>query len=749
MTSLETMRMARVTPWLLSLALLAFGLAGWLRATRSRCDAVARDGQVAELGERFAEAGYAERIRMIHRFAPAGGATGPLIEVLHAAVTDRERIAAIRRLGQLGSEEAVRELEAQVGQGKHRLQRHVIAALGSAGSESAVAALRALLAPGGVARANRSAVIAALGEAGGDAASAALAALALDRGEEERERAIRALGATGSERALTVLRTLLADEVEAIQTAAVAALGELGTIAARAELERVCRSGSAALREAAARALGGYGGDEVEARLATLVADADPAVAKAALIQLAAMDGPVAERTLHAALRSPSSALREEAAEALLERGEAAGVQAMIGLLGTSQAGWVARRLAGSKDPAARRALHDAASNGKGAAATASIRALAQVPGKAVDELLLGVVNHGAPGVAAEALEAIAQRRGRASLPLLLGALREGGGEVRNAALAAVAELGDPSTRTLLVEAARLPDRSARHAIRGLVKIGGPELPATLLAIAESGRPAAGEALEALAELGGPQARSALLRGLTSADYRVGHAATSALAKLVDPELNRTLQDRLADPSLSSEAKQRILSIWSERDDRASLLQAAQGPDRGVAREALEALGRCGGADAERALTSAASGGQLEQRQAALKGLRELGTPGAVRSLGHALLQPELLEAATAALATVGSRDAMRAVSDRYQSGSVQDRVTILGQLGDEPNPWSRVLLTTALESRDGRIAVAAGEALASYLPVEERRQLIAALRDGGDGASAALARLRARVREL
>lgn len=743
--------MTRATRWLVGLALLAFGLAGWLCAARSRCGvAASSDPPMGTLGERFAEAGYAERVRMIHRFSlGAGGSAGPLIEVLHAATTDRERIAAIRRLGQLGSEEAVRELEALVGQGNRRLQRHAIAALGSAGSATAVAALRALLAPNGAARANRAVVIQALGEAGGDAAAAALTALALDRGEEERERAIRALGAAGSDHALTVLRTLLVDEVEAIRTAAVGALGELGTPASRAELERLCRSGSAALREAAARALGGYGGDAIEARLAALVADADPAVAKTALIQLTNMDGPVAERTLRAALRSPSSALREEAAEALLERGDPAGVQAMIGLLGTSHAGWVARRLASSKDPAARGALHAAASSGKGAAASAAIRALGQVPGKAVDDLLLGVVNNGAPGVAAEAIEAIAQRQGRASLPLLLGALREGGGELRNAALAAVAELGDPGTRALLVEAARLPDRSARHAVRGLVKIGGPELPATLLAIAESGRPAAGEALEALAELGGQQARSALLRGLSSSDYRVGHAASSALAKLDDPELNRMLQERLVDPALSSDAKQRILAIWSERDDRAALLQAAQGPDRGVAKEALEALGRCGGAEAERALASAASGGALEHRQAALKGLRELGTPGAVRSLGLALLQPELLESATAALATVGSRDAMRAVSDRYQSGSAEDRLTILGQLGDDPNPWSRALLATALESRDDRIAAAAGKALASYLPDEERRQLLGVLRAGGDGASGALARLRVRVREL
>ena len=72
--------------------------------------------------------------------------------------------------------------------------------------------------------------------------------------------------------------------------------------------------------------------------------------------------------------------------------------------------------------------------------------------------------------------------------------------------------------------------------------------------------------------LGGPHARSALLGGLSSTDHRLSYAAIAGLAKLVDPELNRSLQERLADPTLRAEAKQRIIAVWSDRNDRAALL---------------------------------------------------------------------------------------------------------------------------------------------------------------------------------
>jgi HEAT repeat protein len=408
---------------------------------------------------------------------------------------------------------------------------------------------------------------------------------------------------------------------------------------------------------------------------------------------------------------------------------------------------WIARQLASSADPAARAALLAAAATGKGEAASAAVRALGEVRGKGVDDALLAALHGGSPGVATEALEQLAKRRGRAALPLLIGALREGGGELRGAALAAMAELGEPSTRGLLLAAAKQQDRGAASAIRGLVKLGGPDLPETLLSIVKSGKRAAGDALEALAELGGPQARAALLDGLASSDYRVSHAATSGLARSRDPELGSKLQQLIADPTVSTEAKQRILSVWADREDRVALLEATRSPDRAVAKEALETLGKCGGPDAERALGSAIGAGEPEQRQAAVKGLRELATPGAVRSLGQALFQPKLLEEATAALVSIGSRDAIRAVGDRYLAASPEERLTILGQL-DEPNPWSRTLLATALESGDQRIALAAGRALSGYLGDGERRRLLQAL-GGGAEAAVALQSLRSRLSTL
>jgi HEAT repeat protein len=352
-------------------------------------------------------------------------------------------------------------------------------------------------------------------------------------------------------------------------------------------------------------------------------------------------------------------------------------------------------------------------------------------------------LRNGSARVAGEALEQLTARRGRAAVPLLLEALRAGGTELRGAALSSLAELGEPSTREALLAAAQRPDWNARAAVRGLVKIGGPELPATLTALVKGGKGGAGAALEALAERGGPEARAALLEGLASKDHQVNQVAADGLAKLRDGDVAAELKRMIADRTIPLEARQRIVSVWAEREDRAALLEAARGPDAAIARDALEALGKCGGAETERALDGALASGPLDQRQAALKGLRELGTSSATRSLQQALHQPALLGDATAALASVGGSEAMRAVGDRYGAATLEERLTIVGQLGDDSNPHSRPILAAALDSTETRLSLAAGRAIAGQLGRHERRRLLEALDGGGERAAAALRELR------
>jgi len=90
------------------------------------------------------------------------------------------------------------------------------------------------------------------------------------------------------------------------------------------------------------------------------------------------------------------------------------------------------------------------------------------------------------------------------------------------------------------------------------------------------------------------------------------------------------------------------------------------------------------------------------------------------RLLAQAMHEPRLLKEATAALVQVGSREAMRAVEDRYVAATAEERLAIVEQLEDEANPWSRKLLASATQSRDVKLATVAGRILLRQQGVEE-----------------------------
>ena len=78
-----TSKLGRFTPWLIGLGLTGFGLLGWLRPIGSGSGESSSSEPRGEgqLGERFAEAGYAERVRFINRFGQLADGAGarPLI----------------------------------------------------------------------------------------------------------------------------------------------------------------------------------------------------------------------------------------------------------------------------------------------------------------------------------------------------------------------------------------------------------------------------------------------------------------------------------------------------------------------------------------------------------------------------------------------------------------------------------------------------------------------------------------------
>ena len=252
----ELARVRRRSRWLLGACALLVAATGWswLRRPSSAREPLDldRDGAVAELKEQLSSAGYAERVRMLHKLGRSGSpkATAAVIELYRSAANDRVRLNAIQELGRLGTREAVAEL-AEIAQGTRRhLAQRAIRALGQTGSPDAEGKLLELL-ESEEQRSGRAQVLDALGALGGERAVETLVKLAQDREESARLSAVGALGESGAPSALTVLAQLAADPERKVRERAVAALGSHGSPEAKTALVRLVQEGEASLRPAA------------------------------------------------------------------------------------------------------------------------------------------------------------------------------------------------------------------------------------------------------------------------------------------------------------------------------------------------------------------------------------------------------------------------------------------------------------------------------------------------------------------
>lgn len=728
----QTRRLRTWNRVLVAAVILATGLAAYalLRAPASGSPAASLDDAgVQQLREQIASAGHAQRVRLLHQLARGGGprAETAIIEALQNAGSDRVRLTAIAQLGRVGGDASVQVLAGVVDAGKLSLQRRAIVALGQIGSDAAVREL--VRVTEGADRSLRSHAARALGEAGTAEAVDRLLELAADRSDQAHLAAIAALGATGSERGLTLLAGLVRSGDRSIRSQAVRGLGQAGTDEAKGLLLRLAQGDDRQIQADVVSALASYSGDAVQMVLMSKVNSPDGRVASAALRGLGEVAGEAAQQTLLDAARSGNPARERAALQALAELRTPEARAVLVEKLRTSNNPHAVSWALGSfDDPETRAAVLQTARTGSVRAQQAAVHALSQMKGKDVERTLSTLVSEAPPRVASQALRQLARIQGPAAVPALLEAFREGAAPVRAAALQALSRTGDASKhRKLFLQAARSGNASLEyHAVRALAQLRGPRVEQTLIDLLKDGSPYARRAAAgALSQVGGEQARTALLQAMRD---KGDHGLAYAVGQLGDKQTLDTLVQMATDSSLGKQARQGALQALESAGRAEQLLALSASPDHEVSTRALRALGNLGGQQVEATLLTSLSSSDKQVKRAALQGLARLSTPKAVKALASALHDDETFASAASSLARIGSRPAIKALTEHYRSADPRARAAILGQIGTSHNATGRIkqIMLSALSDSSEEVAVAAARALARIGGRRERGQLLA-----------------------
>ncbi len=367
-------------------------------------------------------------------------------------------------------------------------------------------------------------------------------------------------------------------------------------------------------------------------------------------------------------------------------------------------------RVLGDPDPAVREA---------------AARALGASGSKDAVMPLLGHLDDTTPKVRRAVIRALARLGDRQAVVPLIGKIQDSRALVRRSVARALGELGDPRASSALVLALRDNDESVR--IAALVALGQLHDKQATLAIVsllndDPREPVRAAALGALARIPSPEGLEALVAALGSDDPdSPSSPVRSALAEVGDRAVPRLLQCLVGQPS-------------SRLADGCAL-----------------ALGQIGSSKAAKAIESALRRGVVRPR-AALRALSMLHEPASLPTVLEHLADPDPTVRraaidATAALLDPHKPDG-RAVEPIARAldaarSSKAERVALALLLGRTGSPRAaKVLIPIAQDADDGRLRIAAIQALGMLGPAGQDKALLSALgdEDGGIRLAAAVA---------
>ena len=437
----------------------------------------------------------------------------------------------------------------------------------------------------------------------GQSATPFLVTALKDRDSIVRRRAAQALGQLRDARAAEPLIAALKDRDSNVRQGAAQALKQLNWkplgreltawyLMIRRNWQQCVQLGDAAVeplitalkdsdwrvRQGAAQALGQLGDARAVEPLITALKDSNSDVRQEVTNTLKQLGDARAVEPLIAALKDRDSDVQQGAAQALGQLGDARAVEPLIA------------------------ALKDRDSNVRQGAA----QALGQLGDARAVEPLITALKDSDWRVRQGAAQALGQLRDVRAVEPLIAALKDRDSNVRQGAAQALGQLGDVRAVEPLIAALKDRDWSMRHrAAQALGQLGDARAVEILVtALQDRNSDVRQGAAQALGQLGDARAVEPLVTALKDRNWSVWHRAAQALRQLGDARAVETLVTALKDDSSSARHR------------------------------AAQALGQLGDARAVEPLITALKDNEKKDiRQRAAEALRQIGTPEALAAL--------------------------------------------------------------------------------------------------------------------
>lgn len=528
-----------------------------------------------------------------------------------------------------------------------------------------------------------------------------------------RECAIVALGTVRTGAARSWLGDRLADPDRAVRRLAIDALAATDDDEARRMLLGLARSGAEADRIAALVALGAHHVREAGPLVLDALDRATSADVRERLVRaLGAAGDPAGVPKLLDLAKNGPGPMRAAALSALGELGGdgAAGAleQAMLSG-GPQDAEVAAMALGGMKDGRGKAALLAATQDGRRAVSSAALRALAQLEGDDVRQVMLGALGSADQETSRAAMQWFSAKRDAGAVPELRAMATGGTQGVATEALAALATIATDDATSAIEQIATAPGPMQGQAMSRLAATpGGSEKSRAVAArLVKEGGQNAQLALGVLEGDASPEARAALLDA-AKGEGGLAPAAMSALARSGEPAALRSLAE-LAQRGKKGQRENALAALGSTGDPRAlpALVLALHAADANLKRTAINALAELGGPDAERAVLDATSSPDVGVKMSAVTALGRLGTTSADGPLERLAQDkdPNVARVALGALVRHAPGRAGALVDRAMRAGDTRSRVHAVAMASSFDSATAARLVRAGLNDADDGVA--------------------------------------------
>ena len=580
---------------------------------------------------------------------------------------------ACQKLGQIGGEESAEALGKMLRDDK--LSDLARFALETNSDPAAGKALRGAL--GKATGKTRIGIINSLGERRDGEAVTDLGRLLASSDNATAQAAAGALGKIGGPKALAALRAAPTNQADpAVSDAMLLCADSLvreKKTASAAGLYREVYENKACLsttRAAAFRGLCKTEPDKMGDTVLELLGSEDPALRGAAITAVREIPGGKITGQFAEKLDSVPAPIQAALIAALADRGDAAVVPALVGMVKSQDEGVRLAALSGlGQLPGNARVAALLAQTAGGAASgpeqKAAYESLGRLKGAGVDEAVLnGAAGGGEAAVRRVYIRQCGERDLKASVPALLGMSRDSDPEIRATALGVLRDLGSAAEYPALIEwliAAKEQDEriAARGAVLALARrMDSPEKGVRPLigALDRAGASGKGSLLECLGTLGGEDALKAVSAQAKSSDAEVATAAVRALASWPD---SKSLEPLVGIVETTKDQKCRELALAGS----------------------LQMLGKKGGPTAQECVgffKRLLRTGGIEEKKKVLAGLANVGDDEALRlaksCAANPLLKPEAERAAQEIEKALAGPPAVSVSHGRDKAGNAMDR---------------------------------------------------------------------------